>query len=437
MTSRSLLAIVAGAVTALALWPVLGTHRAPAASVTPAPLVRDYETRDRLITFYERQMREQPQDQIQMRILAGQYLQRFREQYDLGDVDRAEKLAERSIVLQPQGNTAGEMTLAAALLTYHHFRQALVHEIDAWRGEPSNANALAQIASLQMELGQYAVAKATLGRIPHGPAENPTVDSIWARYDELTGRIGEARALIATATQSIDSDVAVPAYDRSWFHMRAGQLAFEAGDLASAQAQYATALDDYPKNAMALMWQARLYRAQRRWNDALAAAQKSADLYPLPQALGYVADAQRALGERDAAAQTDALIRAEQRLFDTQGINDRLLANYYAQRDEHLNSALRAARTDYAKRGDEIYADDTLGWVLARMGRWREAKRYTERAVRYGTQDAELQYHAAIVELHTGDVARGRARLETALRMNPSFDPFEADDARAQLAQRR
>ncbi|MDE2481095.1 MAG: tetratricopeptide repeat protein [bacterium] len=434
MTARSLAAIMAGAVTALALWPVLGAHRAPAASFTPAPLVRDYESRDRLVSFYERQVRAHPDDQIEMRMLAGLYLQRFREQSDLSDVTRAERLAERSIQLQPQGNTAGQMTLAAALLTYHHFRKALVHERAAWEGEPSNANALAQIASLEMELGEYSRADTTLARIPRAPAENPTVDSVRARLDELTGHLDHARALIATAIRSIDSDVSIPAYTRSWFHMRAGQLAFEAGDFGAAQREYDLALADFPNNAMALMWQARLYRAQQRWHAALAAASRSAQLYPLPQVLGYEADAQRALGERDAAAQTDALIDAEQRLFNTQGINDRLLANYYAQRRVHLGAALRAARSDYAKRGDEIYADDTLGWVLARMGRWRDARSYTERAVRYGTQDAEIQYHAGIVEIHTGDAARGRARLRAALRMNPAFDPFEAADARAELA---
>ena len=39
------------------------------------------------------------------------------------------------------------------------------------------------------------------------------------------------------------------------------------------------------------------------WQRALAAATRSAELYPLPQALGYEADAQRALGDETARAE--------------------------------------------------------------------------------------------------------------------------------------
>ena len=68
-----------------------------------APLTRDYLYRNRIITFYEHEVTSNPNDQIKMRMLAGMYLQRFREQYDFSDVDRAERLAKRSLELQPRG----------------------------------------------------------------------------------------------------------------------------------------------------------------------------------------------------------------------------------------------------------------------------------------------------------------------------------------------
>ena len=425
---------MAGALGALAIWPWFVQLRAAPATFTPAPVIPDYLSRDQLIAFEERQVRGSPQDQISARMLAGQYMQRFRERYDLGDILRARRFAERSLQLQPQGNTAAQMTLAATYLAFHRFREALQHERAAVAGEPFNANARAQIASLQMELGKYSEARTTLAAIPASGPEDPTVDSVWARFYELTGHIDRARILIQRAILTIDSNVSNPAYDRSWFHLRSAQLAFESGDFETAREEYAISLKDFPRNAGALLWEARLYRAQKRWAEALDASTRSANLYPLPQALGYEADAQRALGQIRAADATEALVAAEERLFNSQGINDRLLANYYAQRRTHLDEALRAAKDDYRRRGDEIYSCDTMAWVLAALGRWHQALPFARSALRTGTQDSEIRYHAAIVEMHNGQPERARELLKSALSNNSNFDPFEAADAKLQLA---
>ena len=295
-------------------------------------------------------------------------------------------MARQSLRLQPYRNVGALDVIASSDLALHRFNAALAEERAAAAAEPFDDNARAQTASILMELGRYEQA----GRILASPRDrdpNPTWMSIRARYDELTGNLAGARVEMAQATSLIDSSVTVPAYTRSWYHLRDAQLAFEAGDGDAAAAQFAQSLRDYPDNAMALLFQAKFYRARGDWTHALESATRSAELYPLPQALGYEADAQRALGDTKRRAQrTDELIRAEQRLFNVQGVNDRLLAMYYAEHREHLDDALRAARSDLAKRGDEIYADDTMAWVLAAMDRWPQARIYAVRATRYETQ---------------------------------------------------
>jgi tetratricopeptide (TPR) repeat protein len=429
-----IIAVIAAA--GIAVAPFVLDRNAPTAS-NVAPVTRDYLHRDAFVTFYEHQTQSDPSDQITRRMLAQQYMQRFRERYDLTDVTRAAAMARQSLVLQPQGNTSAHMALASTQLAYHDFPNALINERAALAGEPFNRNARAQVASVLMELGRYPEARAELAAIvDDSTQEDPTVDAVRARYDELTGDLEQARGYVARAIATTDSITDNSAYDRSWFHMRSAQLAFEDGDFSNANNEFAKALELFPDNAMALMFQAKMYRAQRRWSDALAAASRSADLYPLPQALGYEADAQRALGMTAQARGTDALIDAERRLFDSQGINDRLLANYYAQRGVHLDTALTAALSDFHKRGSEVYADDTMAWTLARMGRWHQARPYAIAATRLGTQDSDVQFHAGVIALHTGHVLEGRSRLRAALAANPQFDPFEAPQARALLAQR-
>lgn len=427
-TSTAAVALVAAAALGAA-WPWFASHRAQATGIQPAPISSDYRQRDRLIAFEETQARLDPGDQITRRMLAGEYLQRFRETGDLNDVARAHAMAERSLALQPQGNTQALSVIASSDIVFHRFRAALSAERAALEADPSNDGARAQSASILMEIGRYQEAEQILNH-PSDPDVDPTWMSIRARYDELTGNVAGARVVLDEATRRVDRMTSISAYARSWYHLRDAQLAFEAGDGQTATAEYDESLRIYPYNSMALLFAAKLYRAHHDWQRALAAATRSADLYPLPQALGYEADAQRALGDEEGAQRTDALIAAEQRLFNLQGINDRLLAMYYAEHHEHLNDALAAARSDIAKRGDEIYADDTMAWVLATMGRWKEARVYAVRAARYDTADPELQYHCGVIAWHAGYAGEARRRLSAALAVDASFHPFYADDAR-------
>jgi tetratricopeptide (TPR) repeat protein len=434
VNGRSAIAACLAAVALGAAWPWFSSARRAQATSLPqaAPVATDYRQRDRLISFYESQARRDSGDQITARMLAGQYLQRFRETGDIGDVSRARLQAQRSLRLQPQGNVQALGVLASSELSLHQFTAALHCEEAAVRAEPFDENARAQTASLLMELGRYPEAARILSR--RHAAGNPTWMSIQARYDELTGNLTGARVNMGTAARIVDRTIEMPAYTRSWYHLRLAQLAFESGDDGTAGSEFDESLRIYPDNAAALLYQAKLYRARHDWKRALAAAARSAELYPLPQALGYQMDAQRALGDEAGARRTDAVIRAEQRLFNTQGVNDRLLATYYAEHREHLSDALAAARSDLSKRGNEIYADDTMAWVLAAMGRWNQARPYAERALRYGTQDPELQYHAGVVAWHTGRRAEARRRLQAALSSDSQFHPVYADDARRLLA---
>ncbi|MBV8149359.1 MAG: hypothetical protein JO092_09735, partial [Candidatus Eremiobacteraeota bacterium] len=375
LTVPAIAAFVA-AVAAGAAWPwFVGSGSAAATAAATAPVNADYRLRDRRVAFYEREMRRDPQDQIIAETLAAQYLQRFREIGDPADASRARALAQRSLQLQPEGNVAALGVLAAADLAFHQFAQAQHSEEQAIEAFPFSDAQRAQLASILMERGRYRDAGTILAH-PREETQSITWLAVRARYDELSGNLAAARIVLDRAIARADRMPAISAYARSWFHMRAGQLAFEAGDDAASETQLDEALRIYPQSAAALFSLARLYRARHDWSRALDFAARSAQLYPLPATLAYEADAARALGDEHRAAQTDALIDVERRLYNAQGVNDREIALYDAQRRAHLADALTMARADLAKRGDEIYADDTMAWVLAAMGRWPQARTY-------------------------------------------------------------
>ena len=431
------IAVLCLAVAALAGWPSFVAQRSAStdavASIqfTPAPVTMDYLQRDRSVDFYERAVARTPSDQIMARMLASQYLMRFRERGDVGDLRRARIAAQRSLTIQPRQNSGAEGALASVALALHRFRDARRYDADVARMQPWSSGAVAALASTDMELGDYATAASLLGKQP-----SPYLDATWessvARYDELTGHLRAARRHIERGMRQVDSVIDNPAEARAWYHFRAGELAFEAGDAPAAERDLKDALAIFPADAKAYNTLARLYCAEHRWRDALEAAQRGADLIPLPETLGYEADAQRALGDRESARRTDDLIFAIERIGNVSGINDRAIAVYESEHGERLDDAVRIARRDLAAR-DDLFAEDTLAWALAMDGRWTEARPHAERAVKPGIEDSRVQYHAGIIALRTGHRAEAYERLTRALAVNPHFHPAYADDARERL----
>lgn len=415
---------------ALNLHPLRSNQEASQELVFP-----DYLQRDRIISSYETQVHQSPDSFLLLRLLAAQYLRRFRETNDVEDLLRAEQAARRSLALQPRANAAAAMVLASSLLSQHRFQEALQVMNDAQQAAPDNPEMTALRASIQMELGGYETAHQLLQRLKE-QSDSPGLQAIEARYLELTGQIALARQKLDAAMQEMDAFYTNPAEVRAWFHVRAGDLAFAMGDRSTTENRYREALILYPANVAALTGLARLYAAQHRWQEALTVANQGIDRVPLVENLGYKAEAQRALGDEAGVAETEALIDVVGHLSKIQGIYDRALAVYYTEHGIHLPEALAIAQREVAVR-DDIYAEDTLAWAAAANGQWQVAEQASQQAVRYGTEDALLQFHRGMIALQGGNRQEALQRLQQALRLNPQFHHKYAAEARQTLAEIR
>ncbi len=437
--TRSLLVALAVAIFTVAAWPRFISYRTAQATAgdlaTMAPVTADYRYRDKLVAFWEGAVKSHVRnDMLSPRNLADQYLQRYRETGDIGDVLRALQMAQRSLQVMPDANVAADSVMASALLTLHRFREARRYVQIAERYHPGDEALIAREASLDMELGDYERARALLASVP---VRKQLTSSEWqtvqARYDEVTGHLSDARALIRRPADDLDSNFSASAQARAWYHFRQGEMAFETGDEKEALAEEHTALELFPRYADALRVLARFECAAKRWQACLADATRSSDLVPFPEALGYKADAQLGLGDQAGAALTGQLIETVERVGNAEHISDRLLAIYYSEHRLHPQDALRIAKNELAVR-DDIFTEDTLAWAAAMAGRWTQARMASAKAIRFDTEDSRLQYHAGIIALHFGDRAQAKLRLERALALNPAFHSNYADDARAQLA---
>ncbi len=436
LSGRRWVIIAAIALVAIAAWPFLGAQRANATYAYYAPVQPDYVYRDKTIAFYEKRMLQDSQDQISARILASQYLQRYRENLDVGDLQRGLHQGFRSLQLQPEHNAVADEVIGSGYYALHEFRQALTFESRARSEQSGDPNAPAQMALLEMEIGHYASARHDL-MVAWRIKDDPSVWTAQARYDEMTGNLARAKTLMQRAAARADEISDNSAESRAWYHYRLGQIAFSAGDSDQAKSQERIAITDFPGFEMAYRALARFCWGLKEWQCALDAAQKGVNIVPEPETLGYLTDAHQALGDVAAAKATQELIFVVERIGNAYRINDRLLSVYYSEHNVRLDDSLRIARREVAKRGNEIEAQDTLAWAAAMDGHWTEAYHAMLIATHLHTQDPRVLFHAGMIEEHFGHRARARQYLKAALDLNPQFDPFYADLARRTYANSR
>ena len=124
--------------------------------------------------------------------------------------------------------------------------------------------------------------------------------------------------------------------------------------------------------------------------------------------------------------------RAERLLLDQGEMARHELATLYADHDRNIALALEWMRQDLRTARD-IAAFDTLAWAAYKAGLIEEARAAIGQALRLGTQDARLCYHAGRILQKAGETNRGKQYLRRAVEINPYFDLREAPALRAVL----
>jgi tetratricopeptide (TPR) repeat protein len=115
-----------------------------------------------------------------------------------------------------------------------------------------------------------------------------------------------------------------------------------------------------------------------------------------------------------------------------QVLHNRDLALFYADHDIKLDESLALAQKEFEVRHD-IYTWDALAWALYKSGKYQEASDAINNALRPGTRDALLFFHAGMIASRLGQTTQAKARLQEALEINPQFHVIYAAAARQQL----
>ena len=376
------------------------------------------------IAAIQERIRRNPDDAAGYAALGLGLLQQVRETGDAGLYTQAGQAFDEALKRDPEQLEAliGQGSLA---LSRHQFAAAIEWGNQALALNPSRAAIYGVIGDAQVELGRYDESVATIQQMVN---TRPDLSS-YSRVSYLRELHGDSAGAITAMQQAVEAGGLVQE-QTLWTQVQLGHLFFNRGDLVAAEAAYRRTLQSKPNYAYAIAGIARVHAAQGKLTEAIALYRELVDRLPLPEFVIALGEALEASGDRKGANEQYALVNAMQQLNADAGMNvDLELALFEAAHGSNPAKAVERARAAYGVR-PTIYAADALAWALHRAERNAEAQPFATEALRLGTQDASLYYHAGMIAHALGDTATARTHLERALAINPYFSVLHADESR-------
>lgn len=388
------------------------------------------------IRFLEERVSKDPDDFIALNSLAERYHLKLRETGNPQWLELARRAAEASLKAMPEDqNTRGLALLAQVQFASHGFASARDHARRLTELDPRKSYPYLMLGDALLELGDYEGAeKAFQSMERYGPGL-PSTEIRLGRMAWLRGDAAKARAHYATALRGEAEVVPSRRESLAWLRWQLGELAFETGDYVGAEVHYRDALTTFPDYYRALAGLGRARAAQGDLSGAIEQYEHATRILPDPSFIATLGDLYRLAGRlRDADAQhalCEKLVRAG---APESALNNRQMALFYADHDLKPAEALQLARQEYELRQD-IHGADVFAWALHKAGQSAEAQRLISQALRLGTREARLLYHAGMIARAAGERTAAREYLQQALSLSPQFDPWHAAVARRALAE--
>ena len=396
----------------------------PAAAAAPADPPADPLADS--IARAQNRLRTLPNDWQTWAGLASAYVEEARVTANPMYYQKAQGAAERSLSLHPNANVDAHVALGALANARHDFAAAREQARAALAIDGYSADAYGVLADAQTQLGDRT---AATDAVQHMLDLRPGL-AAYARasYDlELHGRNEDAAALMQRAL-----DAATDPHGIAFCRNQLGDLAWQAGDLAGARAQYTAGLAVDPNAVVLRRGLAQVDAAEGHLAAALDGYADVTRRAPTPGYLIEYADLLHAAGRTADATAQHSLADAAVQLFTANGGVDGLATASLDLAEGRPADAVTAARAEYARRR-HVDVADTLAWALHAAGRDAEALGYARQVAATGARNASYAYHLGATEAALGQRDAARVDLTRALHTNPHFSVLDAPAARQLL----
>jgi tetratricopeptide (TPR) repeat protein len=396
------------------------------AQTSSTPTEMKLSPAERGIATSQRMIDKNPKNYDGYNALAYALSRRARETSEVKHYEQAEDALQKSLTIAP-GNLGAERIKIWLLLGKHEFAAAREAAQTLSTRVPDDIMVYGFLTDANVELGNYDEAEKAAQWMLDLRAGNMPGLTRAAYLRELFGDVDGSLELMQMAYESTPP---TETEDRAWILTQMAHLELSVGRLDSAEKRLNEALQLFPRYHYALANLAKLRIIQKRFDDAVALLQQRYDAAPHAENLFDLAQAVQLAGRGDEArkmyAEFERKSLAETNKTDN---SNHELTFYYVDVAKEPVKALEVARREIARRHD-VFTLDSYAWALYANGRYVEARKHIEAALKVGIRDGKLLRHAGEIAMQCGD----RGAAEKYFRESAVLNTSESELARAALA---
>ena len=339
---------------------------------------------------------------------------------------KAQRLFRLALAEVDRDIDAFDAIVGSAILanSRHDFHTGLSWARRAVAANPFSSVARGVMTDALIELGRYARASDVLQQMVDLRPDLASFSRI-SYLRELSGDVAgaiESMRLALRATNEVGENAA-------WVRSQLGDLYFGSGDIPRAARLYRSASRAAPEYVVPSVGLARVASARGDLQDAIRIMEGVVDSLPSPQHAAFLGDLYSATGRSDEAAAAYRLVRVQKKLLALNGVQpDVELTIFFADHGIRPSRTVALARDQYRDR-PSVRTADALAWSLFSAGRSEKALFFARKALRLGTRDALIFFHAGSIAADAGEKALARDHLQTALEINPHFSVLWSEKA--------
>ncbi|MEO6695160.1 MAG: tetratricopeptide repeat protein [Ignavibacteria bacterium] len=377
---------------------------------------------DRFITTLQEELSANPDNTKLLTKLGAAYIQKARDSNDPEFYDLAEDVLERALDKE-EGNFLAMAELGSVYLSRHNFKEALQLSQKALEVNPYSAYSYGVLVDAQIELGMYDEAIESVQKMIN---LRPDLSS-FSRVSYVRELKGDVQGAIDAMKSAITAGSPI-AENTAWCRVQLGNLFYNKGDVETAEKIFQFVVKDFPNYSHGYGGLAKIQLNRKNYKEAIDLYIKALEKNSFPEYLIALGDAYYLNGEKEKSEEQYQKVKFVTTMFKEKGVDTDLeLALFNADHNRKLKESLDDAQKSLDNGSNSIKSYHALAWTNYKLGKIDEAQKNIQQALRLGTKDPLMYYHAGKIYEKIGVQDKAKEHLDFALMINPFYDSLYSE----------